>query len=228
MIKFIDVNHWEGKLDWIAIKNFGINFSYAKATEGLTFFDDTFDYNVVNMERNKVFWGAYHYYREGFDPIKQAQWFYSKASKTQLTPVLDVEGINNPDINSTNVLRCLQEIEKLFGRKPMIYTGFYFWRDRMKSPAWSIDYKLWIANYTSGTVPLIPAPWKTWTFWQFTDRGLIAGKPLDVNWFNGTIEEFTSLVKNYSVYLPIISNSLEDRITIVENNMARVLAKLGL
>ena len=30
----IDVSHWQGSINWTAVKNAGIKFTFAKATEG--------------------------------------------------------------------------------------------------------------------------------------------------------------------------------------------------
>ena len=34
-VTFIDVSHWEGNIDWNAVKASGIPAAYAKATEGV-------------------------------------------------------------------------------------------------------------------------------------------------------------------------------------------------
>ncbi len=41
-ITFIDVSHWEGNIDWNAVKGSGISAAYAKATEGVNYIDPTF------------------------------------------------------------------------------------------------------------------------------------------------------------------------------------------
>jgi GH25 family lysozyme M1 (1,4-beta-N-acetylmuramidase) len=82
-----------------------------------------------------------------------------------------------------------------------IYTGYYYWIERTLSAGITLQqlayfgkYPLWIAAYNT-TAPRIPAPWKEWTFWQFTDNGDgakygVESKNIDLNHFNGTAEEF--------------------------------------
>jgi len=36
------VSHWEGNIDWNAVKASGIPAAYAKATEGVNYIDPTF------------------------------------------------------------------------------------------------------------------------------------------------------------------------------------------
>lgn len=232
MIKFIDVSHWKGAIDWGKVKSSGIDFAYTKATEQVAYTDSMLKANVEGMEKVDIKWGAFHYFRGGFDPIKQAQYFYSVAKNTQLPPVLDIENINNTTISSVDMVKksyqCLKEIERLFGRKPLIYTGPSFWNTRMLSPAWSTEYTLWIANY-GVNIPNIPKPWTKWLFWQYTDREARAGKTFDTNWFNGSKEELMAMVKGSStIYLPIVNNgSIEDRVTALEKDVQALKSALS-
>jgi hypothetical protein len=80
----------------------------------------------------------------------------------------------------------LGEVERLTGRPPIIYTGYYFWRDSVGAPTDFGRYPLWIANWTSAAAPSpIPAGWPTWTFWQWTATGSSPGIPwtVDLNRF---------------------------------------------
>ena len=86
-------------------------------------------------------------------------------------------------------------------KKMGVYTGYYYWLENTISvgiPLASLNsfsqYPLWIANYGAPS-PLIPKPWKTWDFWQFTDNGDgslygVESKNIDLNYFNGTRDEF--------------------------------------
>jgi LysM repeat protein len=106
----------------------------------------------------------------------------------------------------------LRIIEAETGRKPIIYSGPFFLRDRMCSPngappAWGKNYILWIANYldheiTERDLPLQPKGWADWTFWQYSETGLLDGiynrertrlTAVDLNFFRGTLEELYAL-----------------------------------
>lgn len=69
---------------------------------------------------------------------------------------------------------CLAEIERLVGRRPMIYTGAWFIPFLGDQP-WLAGYPLWLAAYTAdgqiGTPPKAPAPWKSYTIWQYGSSG---------------------------------------------------------
>lgn len=173
-----DYSHWSEVRNY-DVEALKIRAAYAKATEGDWFHDSLYGKHMWNFEERGVPSGAYHYYREGYDPKKQA-WLFWQLAKTRtmrLPPALDIESINNKRLDAGNIYRCLKEIEQMFGRKPIVYTGFFVWRDMMKSPTWSTDYLLWLATYNK--MPMIPKPWTGWTIWQFNDA---FG---DENWFNG-------------------------------------------
>jgi hypothetical protein len=112
-----------------------------------------------------------------------------------MPPILDVEKFFNPYLSAKNVWTCLYHIEKLFGRIPIIYTGYYVWRDMLKGPSWGAAYPLWIATYNPR--PLIPYPWKNWTIWQYDDT---YG---DENWFNGDQNELDKLCSDQKFTIPV-------------------------
>jgi lysozyme len=184
----IDVSHWSGRLNYAKILASGYGkyqkipvFNYIKASEGRLYRDNLYAYHLMASRQAGILTGAYHYYREIYDPVVQGRLFatiYNDNGATDLPPCLDVEIINNPYLSPARVLECALTIADYTGRKPIIYTGYYVWRDKMRSAAWGAGYPLWIADYTP---PLtLPSPWTAWTFYQFSDsRG-------DENWFNGS------------------------------------------
>jgi nucleoid-associated protein YgaU len=111
-----------------------------------------------------------------------------------------------------NAEKWLTKVEAETGRKPIIYSGPFFLKDRVsgpggKPPKWAKDYILWIANYLDHEVgdndlPIQPAGWADWTFWQYSETGLIDGimnkegtklTGVDLNFFRGTLKELYEL-----------------------------------
>jgi lysozyme len=54
---------------------------------------------------------------------------------------------------------------------------------------------LWLAQYTSAPAPQVPKAWTAWTFWQYIGKGKTPGVslPVDLNWFNGTLDDLKAL-----------------------------------
>ena len=71
------------------------------------------------------------------------------------------------------------------GRAPIIYTGFYFWRDSAGNGD-NLGCPLWLAAYN--TNPLIPAAWSTYTLWQYSSTGSVSGISgnVDLDAFTGS------------------------------------------
>jgi lysozyme len=199
MIKIVDLNHWRPDINLDLLAQYNIPGVYLKATEATNYTDDTYaTYAQKCLPLDMVF-GGYHYFRIQYDPIQQAEYFYSVASNTQLPPVLDVETTNNRGYVkqdfAQNVKLCLDKIEELFGRKPIIYTGYYTWADLTGSPAWANQYGLWIARYQVSLITRnqLPVGWTDWKFWQYTDRERFGPWIMDTNYFNGSLQELRQL-----------------------------------
>jgi hypothetical protein len=92
---------------------------------------------------------------------------------------------------------------ELTSRRPIIYTGYYYWLDNGSTASYWKQFDLWIARYKADA-PLVPPPFDKWTFWQWTETGdgifyghdYLMSRAADLNYFNGDAEEF----KDYSGY----------------------------
>lgn len=202
----IDVSYWDAGIDWPKVRATGQRFVVAKATEGITYKDPTFDDNWLGAKSAGLLRGAYHFFRCNVDAKKQADYFidYVKTVKDngELPPVLDLE--TNDGISKEKIVPAvkiwLDRVEAAFGKKPIIYSGQYFLQDYLVQPgggppAWAKDYPLWLAQYPNqyvdGMKPALPRGWFAWTIWQYSDKGVVNGinASVDMNVFNGTLEE---------------------------------------
>jgi GH25 family lysozyme M1 (1,4-beta-N-acetylmuramidase) len=184
------------------VKAAGISFALVKATEGTGFVDPTFDDNWQGMKEAGIVRGAYHFFHPGQDASKQAAFLARvlELEQNDLPPVLDLETDDGMDaaIAVNAVEQWLNQVERLLGRKPIIYTGSWFWNpiaERLgQAPAWIGDYPLWVMHYTTASQPFLPTGWSRWTIWQYTDQGKVDGinggnPPLDMNRFNGSPQD---------------------------------------
>jgi lysozyme len=193
----IDVSHWQGEVDWAAVKAHGIRFVFAKASQNVA--DHMYATNKAGAEAAGLAFGAYHF----ADPvagttsaIAQADLFIDTAGLRgrNLLPVLDFEKDNGltPKQLRKWARAFLDRVEQRLGVKAIIYTNFYFWRDEVGDPtSFAMNgHRLWIARY-GAPQPLVPADnWAGdgWTIWQYTDEGEVDGVEgnVDRNWFDGT------------------------------------------
>jgi lysozyme len=135
--------------------------------------------------------GAYQYFEPNEDPVAQAQVMIDAVGVLgdgDLPCVIDVEegGATSKTSYVANVQTWVDLVEEAMGKKPIIYTGSYFWDDNFTTSELN-DHPLWIAHYTTNC-PRVPESWGgDWTFWQYTSTGPVPGIPGDVdkNWFRG-------------------------------------------
>jgi len=169
----VDVSHYQGNVDWSAVRAGGASFAFCKASEGTTTVDPRFADNWQALEAAGLMRGAYHFGHPGFDADTQAVHFHSVVGALKpgdLPPVLDIETSDGHPVSVVVpwVLNFVARAESLFGRKLVIYTGG-FWKSTLGDPVVPelSAHPLWLANY--GQSPVLPRAWSAWTFWQYTN-----------------------------------------------------------
>ena len=202
----IDVSYWNAGIDWPKVRATGQRFVVAKATEGDGYRDPTLDDNWFGAKSAGLLRGAYHFFRCNVDAKKQADNYidYARTLKDdgEFPPVLDLETHDNvkKDKIIPAVKIWLDRVGAAFGKKPIIYSGFYFLKDYLSEagggpPVWAKDYPLWLAQYpnqyTEGMQPSLPMGWFSWTIWQYSEKGRLNGinANVDLDLFNGTLED---------------------------------------
>ena len=195
----IDVSRFQGAIDWNLVKGSGVVYAYIQISRSLTDIDARFPYNWRRAKEVGILRGAYQRFQPDQDVLGQARVFLEKLGPFQpgdLPPMLDVEddGGLSPSAIAQKVQQWMDHVEPILGVKPLIYTGYYFWRDQV-GPGDFADHPLWIANY-GATCPLVPAPWGRWAFHQYSASARIPGitaNTVDVNRFNGTLADLKAL-----------------------------------
>lgn len=190
----IDVARYQKNINWPLVKKAGVEFAFIKATEGIGLKDSFFDANWKNAKEAGIRRGAYHFYIAEKDPAIQAANFIfnTQVEENDLPPVLDVEVTRGmtPEVIRSGVQVWLNMVEEAYGKRPIIYTGYHFYRKYLEGHF--TDYPLWIAHYKGYENAKLS---REWLFWQHTDRGVLAGIPkeVDLNVFRGDIAELDAL-----------------------------------
>jgi lysozyme len=202
VVEGIDVSHYDGNIDWARVKQAGKLFAVMKATEGTGYTDPTFQQNWAGAKANGVIPGAYHFFRSNIDPIQQADHFLQVAKapgKGDLPLVADVETSDGETaaVISQHVGAFLAHLQQVTGRTPMMYTSPGFFGGTMGSPPGFDQYLLWVAHW-GVKCPNVPGTWKSWTMWQYTDMGNVAGisGAVDLDRFNGSANDLMNFVGN--------------------------------
>ncbi len=195
-VKGLDVSHYDEKIDFSKVRASGFEFCWAKATEGLTYYDKKYSINRVQAKAAGLLFGAYHFFRPGSDPLKQAEHFLSKAKieKGDLLPAFDWEVSQGfGDVKKAKLF--LDHVEDAIGKKMVIYGPPYMLDGLSLSSAFA-EYPLWVAHYTNLS-PLIPSPWTHCSFHQYSEKGSVPGIPApdeDMDLWNGSLENLKKMV----------------------------------
>ncbi|MBL4633709.1 MAG: hypothetical protein JKY56_07545 [Kofleriaceae bacterium] len=195
----IDVSRYQGDINWTMLADADVKFAYIQISRRIDDIDPKFEENWSEAKAAGILRGAYQRFQPEQDVLTQANIFLDKLGPFQrgdLPPMLDVEDSGNlsAEMIAARVREWLVYVESALGVRPIIYTGRFFWRDTLNSADFT-EYPLWIAHYTQ-ECPNIPAPWSQWSFHQYSSSAVLPGiteNTVDVNTFNGTIDDLLAL-----------------------------------
>lgn len=198
----IDISHYQNKKDifwdslYIAEGLIPLEFVVMRATMGNNAKDKNFDFFWKKAKEHELIRGAYHFYRPDENPVSQANSYLKSVnlSKGDLRPVLDIEKLpskKSKDRYFKDIQIWLDIVERRYGKKPIIYTYYHFYKDHLRGRF--DDYPLWLANYNDVASP---SPSDYWKIWQFTENGISSGSntKIDLNIYNGTKQEMRELL----------------------------------
>ena len=175
-----------------------------------TWLDSDFKENWKTAKKANIPRGSYWFYDSRSEPKKQAELWQKALGEDQgeLPLCLDLEENYGGAYKGWRKWYVfLEHLKKIMPKKEIvIYTNYYYWKEyapeanaHPEALAYFHQYPLWLARYTNASQPGLPAPWKEgeWLFWQYTSHGDgpaygAESQNIDLNYFNGTSEEFIS------------------------------------
>ena len=170
-----------------------VDFIICKATEGSYLTDPDFARRWEYMHEACGVRGAYHFYYDTGDPVKQAKHFVKVVQGFSAgdVPIVAIEhgsitGAASPVTLQIDLMRFLEYAEQASGRRPMIYTNRQFANDYLRDPAFA-KYPLWLADYSGAEKPVLPEVWKDkgFTMWQRSESYVSNASSNELDIFNG-------------------------------------------
>jgi lysozyme len=194
----IDVSNYQPNVNWADTAADGVQFSFIKATEGVSIVDPDFATAWPAARFAGVLRSAYHFFHATDDPSTQAQNFLNTVGELMpddLAPMFDWEtsdGVATATVIQ-NAQTWLDAVETATGRTPIIYTNASYWQT-LGNPAAFARYPLFIVDLEK-SCPTVPAPWTTWTFWQYSE-GSLSGVPTTVDFdvYNGSFSQLMNMI----------------------------------
>jgi lysozyme len=180
---------------------------------GTTYTDLNFLTNYAAIKKAGMKAGAYFFFEPAQNPTQQANLLVSQLSKAgfasgDLVPMFDLEttgGMISSEI-AASLQIAVDVVKNSLSVTPGIGSGSTF----LAMPGGSTVFAsspLWIA-YWSTNCPTVPLPWTHWTFWSYTDLGVVSGinGNVDLGRSNGAnLPVFTGTILR--LYLPLISRN---------------------
>ncbi|MDN3355154.1 GH25 family lysozyme [Actinomadura sp. DC4] len=193
-IQGLDVSGWQGDVDWDSVKADGAKFAYVKATESTTYHSSFFPQQFNGAHDVGIVRGAYHYaVPNKASGAAQADYFVDngggQTGDGQTLPgVLDIE--DDPYTATDGTDECyglapaqmvnwisdfLSEYHARTGWNAVINTFTQWWNDCTGgSTEFAAHHPLWINNHGDTPGPM-PAGWRTYAIWQWSDTGVFPG-----------------------------------------------------
>jgi GH25 family lysozyme M1 (1,4-beta-N-acetylmuramidase) len=211
MIAGVDISSHQGLINWSKMAGTPTRYVWMRAALGKAV-DARLAENAVNARNFGFPYGFYYVIKPAtttnWKEQAQAHADLEELNGPILAPVCDAEmdgGLAKQALGDW-IFKYLRRYTELTGKEMMIYTRASWWDAHVVRNDWAKQHLLWVAHYTSGPVPNIPADWgainnpKTWTLWQWSANGNGLGgaygcqsDDIDLDRFNGGDAEFEAV-----------------------------------
>lgn len=205
--KILDISKWQGAIDPARMKAAGVDAvilraSYATAA-GSRRDERVLAYAAALQAAGIPIAALYHYFHPARPWREQYEALAAVMRETGIgRAALDLEEKASGSVGTAAAAGAfMAQLAKEFPLyRHLVYTSLGYWRELTGSTAWGAAYELWIAAWTTAASPIVPAPWETWTLWQYTSEGDgpahgVASARVDINRWNGTRAQLVAWLK---------------------------------
>lgn len=190
-----DVSFWQETIDFVKMKAEGIKGTIIRAGQN-TWKDIRFDENWSKAKGAGLPRGSYWFYDSRSAPKSQAALWRNilGGDLGELFHVADFEeNYGGAYGTAAHMREFVEEFQRLSGlpnKRIGIYTGYYWWGNRVGNNQFFRAYPLWLAWYSAMVNVRVPLPWADADLylWQYTSNG--DGKRfgassgnIDLNWW---------------------------------------------
>jgi lysozyme len=177
-------------INWPRVHASGIGFAAVKATEGAYYRNPHALADLAHARAAGLSAVAYAFAipnggGASGSPVTQADYLlrYLGTMSRRVPVMLDIEynpyGRECYGLTARAMVSWISsfnfEVKAKTGRKPILYAPASWWAACTGSSTGFGQRHLWVPDYTTAPRPLLPAGWKTWSFWQYTSIGTVPG-----------------------------------------------------
>ncbi len=186
----IDVSHYQGDINWKAVKEYGIEFAFIKCLQGKSRVDEYFHTNMKNAIANDIPVGVYVYSKAKTidDAVAEAKRVIKECSQYKLTypVVFDFESKHFEDMSLAMRGKIIdafcQTILSDSKYIPMLYSSRY-WLMHMIPAEVVKKYDIWLAEYTTGK-PKYTGDYKIWQYGVGKVTGIIGDVDMNIGYYD--------------------------------------------
>lgn len=193
-VRLADVSYYNGEINFNVMRAV-LNGTIIRAGQR-NWVDSKFRTNWTKAKSAGIPRGSYWLYDSREDPKKQAVlwWSLLQGDPGELVHVADFEeSYGGPYGMPSHMRTFLQEFQRLSNLpddRLAIYTGYFWWTQRVGNNAFFRRFALWLAWYAPMGAVHVPAPWieTDLIFWQYTSSGPgplygVSSLEIDLNWY---------------------------------------------
>lgn len=175
----IDVSKWQGEIDWVKVKESGVDFAIIRAGYGnlVSQEDPTFDKNIQAAQAAGIDCGIYWYsYATTVeDAYVEAEACYSviKDYKLEYPVCFDIEDNTQKNLSTATVSGIIDAFCSTMEGKGY-YVSVYSYANFLQTKVYASvleKYDVWVAHYYVDA----PAFDGNYGMWQYTDLGVVDG-----------------------------------------------------
>lgn len=186
----IDVSHYQGDINWKAVKEYGIDFAFIKCLQGKSRVDECFHTNMRNAIANDIPVGVYVYSKAKTidDAVAEAKRVIKECSQYKLTypVVFDFESKHFEDMSLEmrgKIIDAFCQTILSDGKYiPMLYSSRY-WLMHMIPAEVVKKYDIWLAEYTTGK-PKYTGDYKIWQYGVGKVTGIIGDVDMNIGYYD--------------------------------------------
>ena len=186
----IDVSHYQGNINWKAVKEYGIEFAFIKCLQGKSKVDECFHTNMRNAIANDIPVGVYVYSKAKTidDAVAEAKRVIKECSQYKLTypVVFDFESKHFEDMSLAmrgKIIDAFCQTILSDGKYiPMLYSSRY-WLMHMIPAEVVKKYDIWLAEYTTGK-PKYTGDYKIWQYGVGKVTGIIGDVDMNIGYYD--------------------------------------------
>ena len=186
----IDVSHYQGNINWKAVKEYGIDFAFIKCLQGKSRVDECFHTNMKNAIANDIPVGVYVYSKAKTidDAVAEAKRVIKECSQYKLTypVVFDFESKHFEDMSIAirgKIIDAFCQTILSDGKYiPMLYSSRY-WLMHMIPAEVVKKYDIWLAEYTTGK-PKYTGDYKIWQYGVGKVTGIIGDVDMNIGYYD--------------------------------------------